>query len=414
MKTNRAPISVCTLSNGLKTIHIHYPAAAAGYCGLTVKTGSRDDGHATLGLAHFVEHTIFKGTKHRSASRITNRMEAVGGELSAYTTKEETVIYSVFPAGNLARAAELIADIATDSVFPTSEIDKEREVIADEIDSYLDMPSEAVADDFEDLIFAGSDLGHNILGTAESIKGIRSCTCREFLLRNYLAGNMVAFYCGAQPASSVMSTFERYFSVISPGTPSHSELTPRIIPPFSEIRHITSHQAHCVVGAVTPGLTDERRTVYAMLADMLGGPGMNSLLNVELRERRGLVYTVEASTSLFSDCGLLTVYFGCDPDDADKCMDITRRTITGLADKTLPDHKLDKVKKQFFGQLIVAADNKENSVLSAARAMLWRNHIMTDDETLQQINAITPDDIRLAASDLVNASSLAFMPYARR
>lgn len=411
MRIPSEKIVTATLSNGLRAVHLLLPVSAVGCTGLYVRAGSRDEDAARHGLAHFVEHTIFKGTSRRSASRIINRMEAVGGELNAYTTKEETVVYSTFPTGNLDRATELIADLATASVFPDDELDKERDVVADEIDSYLDSPADAVYDDFEDLLFAGSPLGHNILGTHKTVDTFDSADCRDFVARHYNAADMVAFYSGPVTASKVFANFERRFSTISSNrSNAQPAVIPPVVAPFSKCHIIPSHQAHYIVGARIDGYLSPRRAATALLSNILGGPGMNSLLNVELRERRGLVYSVEASTTLFSDCGLLTIYFGCDPCDARKCRAIVDRTINRIADNGISQRNLEAAKKQYLGQLVIASENRENSTLSAARQLLWRNRVITRSENEQMIADINRDDIIEAAQQLVSASSLVMTP----
>lgn len=402
-------ITLDTLSSGLKAIHIHYPGSSAAYCGIAIKAGSRNEDSHEHGLAHFVEHNIFKGTDHRRAAHIIKRMESVGGELNAYTTKEETVIYSVFPSGNLARAAELIGDLAAHSRFPISELNKERDVVADEIDSYLDSPSEAIFDDFEDHIFAGSSLGHNILGDIKSLRTFNSDSCLDFVHRNYRADNIVAFYCGGQSATSAFATLDKYFSVISnsnAGKPNNFT-TPKLLKPFDITKSISSHQAHCIIGARVPGYLNDARIPTALLANILGGPGMNSLLNVELREKRGLVYTVEASTSLFSDCGLLTIYFGCDHDDLNKCRELIDKTIKRLPD-TITTSRLEAAKKQYLGQLTVASENRESHLLAAARSTLWRGEPIADATVAQAIKDITLSDLHTAILPLYTPSTLTF------
>lgn len=408
---NRQQITVGTLSNGMRIVHISCPESPVGYCGVAVKAGSRDESADEYGLAHFVEHTIFKGTQRRRSSHIINRMESVGGELNAYTTKEETVVYSVFPNGNLARAAELIGDLTANSCFPDGELDKERDVVADEIDSYLDSPADAVYDDFEDLIFAGSPLGHNILGSVKSLKNFDSKSCRGFVSRYYHPRNMVAFYSGSQPVSSVFATFERYLAGIGNGAfeEKKSQQTPQVLPAFDRCHKIPTHQSHCIIGARIPGLMDDGSYAAVFLANLLGGPGMNSLLNVELRERRGLVYSVDASTSLFSDCGLLSIYFGCDPDDSAECREIIAKTVSTLSDR-LTRSKLAAAKKQYLGQMVVAADNRENFTLASARSLLWRDRIIDRSETEVAIRNMTADDILRAASSLLTPSVLQFSP----
>lgn len=395
----------------MPAVHISCPGSPVGYCGVVVKAGSRNELPGEFGLAHFVEHTIFKGTQRRRSSHIINRMESVGGELNAYTTKEETVVYSVFPKGNLARAAELIGDLTANSCFPGHELDKERDVVADEIDSYLDSPADAVYDDFEDLIFAGSSLGHNILGNVDSLKNFDSDACRGFIRKYYNPQNMVAFYSGSQSVSSVFATLDRYLVTVGNGISKTktSLQMPQILPPFYRCHNIPSHQSHCIIGGRIPGLMDGGRYAAVFLANLLGGPGMNSLLNVELRERRGLVYSVDASTSLFSDCGILTIYFGCDPGDSERCRDIVLKTVSNLSER-LTHSKLSAAKKQYLGQMIIATDNRENSTLSSARSLLWRGRIVSRHETESAINALTSEDVLEAANSLLTPSILLFSP----
>lgn len=406
----RSEITTTSLSNGMRALHIHCPRSAVEICGIYIKAGIRNELPAEHGLAHFVEHTLFKGTSKRRSSHIINRMEAVGGELNAYTTKEETVVYSIFPSGNLSRAAELIGDLCANSCFPDSELDKEREVVADEIDSYLDTPSEAIYDDFEDAIFAGSSLGHNILGSKESLRNFDSKACQEFVRRNYRADNMVAFYSGSRSASPVFKVLESNFSIICGGEGDMSGyVLPVMNAPFCIDHRIPTHQAHCLTGARVGSYLAEDRYATALLVNIMGGPGMNSLLNIEMRERRGLVYSVEAATALFSDSGLLTVYFGCDADDVERCRDIVTKTFSRLCEKLTPA-KLDAAKKQYLGQLVIASENRENRVLAAARSLLWRGEIIAPAVTESTIKELSADAILHAAEPMLSPSLLTFSP----
>lgn len=403
-------ISYDTLPCGMRLVHLHTPGAATAIAGITARVGSRDDGTESHGLAHLVEHTIFKGTSRRSPWHIINRMEAVGGELNAFTTKEETTVYSIYPAGNTARAAELIADLVQNSQFPTRELDKERQVIADEIDSYLDSPADAVYDDFDELLFAGSPLSHNILGDREAIARISSEVCRAYLHKYYTAANMVAFYSGSESAARVASTFGRFFA---PETGRANDVRKASVPsPEFDIRKtIDSHQDHNIIGARLPDMFDPSRYSFALLTNILGGPGMNSLLNVALRERRGLVYTVEASSVWYSDCGAFTVYFGCDPEDSSRCRRLVTDCIRGMADSdALSQRALDRAKRQYLGQLVVASDNRESSILGIARATLFHGRAALPSETATHINNITLDDIRHAAATLCRPSFLTLGP----
>lgn len=392
-------------------MHIHHRGSASALFGLVVGAGSADDGN-TAGLAHFVEHTIFKGTARRSSWHIINRMEAIGGELNAYTSKEETVVYSLFPGSNAARAVELIADLAINSRFPAAELDKEREVVLDEIDSYLDNPSEAIFDLFEERLLSPSPLAHNILGTRESVRALTSQDCRRFLESNYTTGNCVAFYSGPQTVGTVAPLVGRHFATMPAGEQSHAQKksdTPSSH--FETIENRPTHQAHVVTGVTTPGLYSDERYAVALLANITGGPGMNSLLNVDLRERRGLVYNVETTTAFFSTGGYMSVYFGCDPADMDRCNKICRQIFADIADgKTLTPRRLAAAKKQYLGQLAVASENRENTIVNAARATLFygrpaepaavRDHIMQLDST----------HLMSRAETFAQASLLAFLP----
>lgn len=393
-------VSLETCQNGLRMIHLHVPGCAVEYCGACVRVGSRDEEEDQYGLAHFVEHTIFKGTVHRSSWHIINRMEAVGGEINAYTTKEETVVYSAFPSGNLARAAELIADLISSSRFPEKELEKEREVVADEIDSYLDSPADAVFDDFEDLIFAGSDLGHNILGTKKALSGFSSVVCSEYLRKWYVPENMVVFYAGPRAASSVFPLLDRYFSVLQGEKPSDHRKVPSYVPPFRVLKPIDSHQCHTIMGARIGSMTSPERYATALFTNILGGPGMNSLLNVALRERRGLVYSVDATTGIFSDCGSLAVYYGCDPDDNERCREIVTETVKSVMDGFITPRRLEAARKQYKGQQIIAGENVENHILSIARRYLFTDEIISRAEMIEELNAVNCEDIVKIADSL--------------
>lgn len=394
-----------TLANGLRIVHRHSKSSVE-YCGVAVNVGSRDEKPEHYGLAHFVEHTIFKGTTHRRSWHIINRMEAVGGELNAYTTKEETMLYSVFPAGNLNRAIDLIADLVTSSQFPIAELDKEREVVADEINSYLDSPSEAIFDDFEDLIFNGSSLGHNILGTTDSIATFSSDVCREYLARYYTAPNMVFFYMGSERPSKVIKIVEKYFIALSHQLAPINRITPTNVNTFDIKRELGNHQCHTIIGAPISGMYSEQRYPIALLTNIIGGPGMNSLLNISLRERRGLVYTVEASSAMFTDCGAFAVYFGCDHDDLNRCRRLVMNQFDALASNTLSTKQIEAAKKQYLGQLIVASENREQAAITTGRSMLYHNRVTSPNEILEHINAITPEQIRQIAESIAHHASV--------
>ncbi len=388
-----------TLPNGLRLVHCAIRSHAE-YCGLAVRAGSRDEMSDNYGIAHFVEHTIFKGTDRRRPWHIINRMEAVGGELNAYTSEEVTMIYSAFPKGNLSRAVELIADLVANSRFPEKELEKERDVVLDEISSYLDSPADAIFDDFNDLIFAGSPLGHNILGTTATIKSFTSASCREFLDRHYTPGNMVMFYFGPTSPAKVEAVALRYLGHLDHPTITTGTTPPPINPVFDIVRPLSTHQCHTVVGARIPGLFGDPDRVYGLLTNIIGGPCMNSLLNVELRERRGYVYSVDSYTSMFSDCGLFTVYFGCDEEHLASCRRIIFNTLDRLASESMSRRVLEAAKKQYLGQAVVAAENREQSAISIGRATLFHGSVLPAAELKERIMSITPGALRQAAEAL--------------
>lgn len=401
-------VKTATLPNGLKIVHLHIPRTPAAYFGIAVRAGSSDEIlPEEAGLAHFVEHTLFKGTAKRTSWHIINRMESVGGELNAFTTKEDTVIYSSFPKGALARAVELITDLILNSRFPKKEIDKEREVVCDEINSYLDSPADAVYDDFEDLLYAGTPLGHNILGTTESVRAIDSAMCHNWLRRNYTASNMVAFYAGSVSWESFLHRVTPQLMAIEPGAKRvGAAIIYRQKSPFTEIKSVDSHQAHTVMGRMLPRLELKDRVTMAFVTNILGGPGMNSVFNIAMRERRGLVYTVESGLSNWNGTSMFTTYFGTDPHDNEKCIDIVNEHIERLASERMSQRRLAAAKKQYEGQLVLSRANIENRIIGMARSLLLYGKLFTEAEMKELIAGISPEDIMCCASSLLPLSSL--------
>lgn len=399
-------IRYSTLSNGMRLV-ARATSLPVEHCGVIINAGSRDEGPELHGLAHFVEHTIFKGTGSHKAAYVRDRMELVGGELNAYTTKEETAIYSTFPAGHLNRALALIAEMVTDANFPDTELSKEKLVVGEEIDTYLDTPSDAIFDDFEEIVYEGSPLAHNILGTRESLARFTSADCRRWLEERFTPGRMVFFYSGPTDPEKVFNLADKYFRGLNRPDTALDRAIPPVNAPFERINDSReSFQAHTIIGTRIPGLLDPGRLDVALLANILGGPGMNSLLNVALRERYGLVYSIDASTSLMSDNGLLTIYFGCDPDDVKRCLRLTERVINSLTDTAISERKLEAAKRQFIGQLTVGSVNSEQVAISMGRSVLYRGYARTLSETIEGINTITPESLLSAAQALRHSSRL--------
>lgn len=395
---------ISTLSNGMR-VAVRQTNSLVSYIGIAVNAGSRDELPEHDGLAHFVEHTIFKGTKKRRSWHISNRMESIGGELNAYTSKEETLIYTNAPSGNARRAIELLADIVANSRFPTRETDMERDVVIEEINSYLDSPSDSVFDEFEELAYAESGLAHNILGNPESVRSLSPTDCRAFLDRWYVPANMTAYIADPGSPAKMIALMERYFGKLHNPAPIHNRILPPPCGGFDEVRDRHGHQAHTIVGFRIFGRKDPRRYALSLLNNALGGPCMNSRLNQELREKRGLVYTVDSSVGLLSDTGLMQIYFGCDPEATDKCLGIVRREIERFASHLLPERTFEAIRRQYRGQLTVGSDNRENMAMSMAKSLLYYGEIHDVTTITERIANVTRSDFRdiaeiLAASPL--------------
>lgn len=388
---------IFSLANGIR-VGIAHTDGDVSYIGVVAHAGSRNDPENHEGLAHFVEHTVFKGTQRRSSWAISNRMEEIGGEINAYTSKEETMIYTNAPAGYEPRALELIADLIKNASFPKQEIDKERDVIIEEIYSYRDSPADSVFDEFEELAYCGSPLAHNILGTPESVKGISGEEARRFISDWYTPENMVIYCCSPLNIDKAIRLVDKYFGDLSfPTIPVTNETIPDV-PLFNETRKRDNHQANTVAGTRIFGRTDSRRFPLFLFNNYLGGPCMNSRLNLELRERRGLVYTVESNISLLSDTGLFTVFFGSDEGTVKKCMNIIEREILKLADKKMSDRTFNKIRNQYCGQLTVSSANIETRAMSIAKSILYYNNIFDISDMRNNIQSVSPEDFRNIAT----------------
>lgn len=357
------------LKNGLKIIHQQVPNKAA-YCGLIIGVGTRDESEDEEGIAHFIEHVIFKGTEKRKAYHISSRIEDVGGELNAYTTKEDTCIYASFLAKDYERALELFSDLVFHSVFPEKEIEKEKEVVIDEINSYKDSPGELIYDDFEELIYNGYPIGRNILGSEEAVRGITREKILSFVKRNYKPGRMVISSIGDIPFGKLVRMIEKHFGGIDVDKTQLVRLKPEIYVPRSEEVNLETYQNHCIIGNIAYDYTQENRLALSLLIDILGGTGMNSRLNLNIREKYGLAYNVEASYTPYSDTGVFTVYFGCDARDIEKCLRLCRREMALLCEAPLGQMQLRKAKTQMIGQMTLSSENYENMMLSIGKSFL--------------------------------------------
>lgn len=391
--------NIHTLANGLRIIHAPSPTQVV-YCGYAIDAGTRDEADNEQGLAHFVEHLIFKGTQKRRAWHILNRMEHVGGDLNAYTNKEETVIYSTFLAGHFSRALELMTDIVFHSTFPPHEIEKEVDVILDEIQSYEDTPSELIFDEFEEIVFKNHPLGRNILGDPERLKSFRTEDALRWVQKYYRPTNMVFFVQGNIPFKKVVREVEAATSDMPFMQTDKQRFSLPVYEPCRIVRRKDTHQAHVMLGSRSYPAFDERRTGLYLLNNLLGGPGMNSRLNVSLRERKGLVYTVESNLVSYTDTGTFSVYFGCDPKDVNTCIRLVRKELRRLCEQPLSPVQLKAAQKQIIGQIAVASDNFENQALDMGKTFLHYNKYESQDAVFRRIEALTSEPLQQIAREM--------------
>ena len=430
-----------TLGNGLRVILLPTRSRVV-YCGYAIAAGSRHEEPGEEGLAHFCEHLTFKGTEHRSALQILNSLERVGGDLNAFTNKEHTVYYAMVMQQHLGRAIDLLTDIVFASTYPQAEIDKEVEVVCDEIESYNDSPAELIYDEFENLLFNNHPLGHAILGEAKQLHTYTTADALRFARRHYRPDNAVFFvsadvtmkqlvrmtearmegvrefegtgvrgYEGARLPSGLPS------QNISALPPQHNPgLSAQDIPDLSSasreiIRHRGTHQAHVVVGCPAFNMHDDRRIALFLLNNILGGPAMNSRLNLALRERRGLVYTVESSMATYSDTGVWTTYFGCDTKDVKRCLRLVRHELDRLMERPLSESQLRAAKRQLIGQLTIATDNRENFTIDVAKNYLYGGWEKDIDQLLAKIEALTAQQLHEVACLLFTEQRMTTLAY---
>lgn len=381
------------------------------YCGVIVNVGSRDENEEEQGMAHFIEHMLFKGTNKRRSSQIINRLEDVGGELNAYTSKEETVIYAGFLSEYTERSIELIADLVQNSTFPQSELEKEVLVIQDEIQSYNDSPSELIYDDFEEMLFDSNPMAHNVLGKNENLNSFTSKKALTFYHTFYQPENMVFFSSGSTNLKKIIKWVEKYFNFQQNSNGNHARIAPAVAEKEQKTVTRDTHQMHCLMGGRAYDINHPERMTLYLLNNILGGPGMNSLLNLSLRERNGLVYNVESSVQTFTDCGWWGVYFGTYPENAEKCERLVRKELTKLCEVKIPDHKLKKYKLQLMGQLAIAAENKESLALSLGKSYLRFGKFDSNEKVRQEIEGITSDRLLQVARDIFEPIKLTVLKY---
>ena len=390
-----------TLENGLRIIHLPSNSQVV-YCGYDIAAGTRNELSGEEGLAHFCEHMSFKGTARRNAIQIINAIEGLGGELNAFTNKEDTVYYAVISKEHFSEAVNVLTDIVFHSQYPQHEIDKEVEVICDEIESYNDSPAELIYDEFENLLFEGHPLGHNILGNAEQLRTYTTADALRFVRRNYRPEKMVFFVYGDIDFKRLCKSLEHLMpesSSPSSPDPASPALVTRKKAQFIE-QNRSTHQAHVMTGCQAYAYTDPRRMTLYLLNNILGGPGMNARLNLSLRERHGLVYTVESTMATYGDTGIWSIYFGCDHHDVNHCRRLVRHELDRLMQKPLSQQQLIAAKRQLKGQLAIACDNREQFALDFGRSYLHHGHERDLETLYQRIDAITAEELQSIACDL--------------
>ncbi len=373
---------------------LHIPTKSdVVYCGVIANTGTRDELQNEHGMAHLLEHLFFKGTKKRSQYQVMNCLETVGGELNAYTTKEETVVYSIALKRDFSRAVDLIMDIIFNSTINEDELQKEKEVVKDEIDSYLDAPAESIIDDLEEVLFDRTSLGRNILGTKDSLDLITSDKLIDFYKRCYTTDELLFFSMGDFTVSYVEKLVGKYISHIVPSTREFARVSPaEYIPKKMEIIRNTA-QAHCVIGGRAPSISEDEKYAFFLLNNILGGPNMTSKLNMSLREKNALVYQVDSQYQTYSDTGLWYVYLGTDHEDLSKAKRLVYKEMNKLIDTEISQSLLNRSKRQIIGQLILSQENRENTILSSAKQFMAFNKVSDIEEVKEKYMAVTAKEV---------------------
>lgn len=414
-------IETFTFDNGLRIVAA--PSATdVVYCGIVVDAGTRDELPGEEGMAHFTEHLTFKGTHRRRAWHILNRMETVGGDLNAYTAKEETVYYCTFLKQHFSRAVDLLFDVVLNSTYPQAEMDKEVEVVIDEIESYNDSPSELIYDEFENLVFQNHPLGHSILGNADALRKMKSEDIHRFTQRLYQPSNMVFYVLGNVPMKRILAEVEKALRAC------HDDVKGRAVPsnPLRGVETASdgqslqggevvlkkdTHQAHVIMGTRGFSATDPRHLHLYLLNNILGGPGMNSRFNLALRERNGLVYTVESVSSCYTDSGLWSVYFGCDPHDVGRCKKLVLKELSRLTDAPLSASSLAAAKRQLIGQIGVSFDAFESVAIGMAKRFLHYGHTQTCEELCRKVEALTAEELYQTACEVFKPERMLTLVY---
>ena len=403
-----------TLPNGIRIVHHPYSSSEVAHCGLMVNAGTRDEPAGKEGLAHFIEHLLFKGTKKRRSYHILSRMEIIGGELNAYTTKEETAIYSTFMAPYLSRALELIYDVVYHSTFPEKELEKEKEVVLDEIASYQDSPQEQIYDDFEGQVFHKHPLGKPILGTTKTVKSFQKEDIQEFIKKNYQPHRIAIAVAGNYPFQKVVNTVARYFDDIPAGVNNYRKPSAMDYNPLEKSIAKDTYQAHCIIGNVAYSYSHPKRTAMALLNNILGGPGMNSRLNLSIREKYGFTYNIDSSYQPYSDSGVFSIYLGTDSKALNKSINLVHKELKKLREKKLGVLQMRQARQQLIGQIALGRESKASLMLSASKYLLNFNKVDTLSDINKRIEAVTPDDLLEIANEVFDPAEISSLIFNSR
>jgi predicted Zn-dependent peptidase len=399
-----------TLENGIRLVHYPIPGLVA-HCGIVINTGSRDEKEEEHGMAHFIEHMLFKGTKKRKAYHILSRLEDVGGELNAYTTKEETAVHASFLKEDYERAMELISDIVANSIYPEKEIEKEQDVVIEEINSYQDSPGELIFDDFEELVFSNQAIGRNILGTPESVKSITRKKIQSFISNNYNAEEIVFCSVGNISSERIIKLFQKYFSAMPFGRKKARQSNPGIYKPSKLIKEKDTYQNHCIIGNKAYDLKNENRLGMFLLNNILGGQGLNSRLNLVLREKNGLAYNVESNYSPYFDTGIFSIYFGTDAKTLDRSIDLTLAELKKLRTEKLGAIQLSKARNQMKGYLARGYENHESLMLNLGKSMIVFGKVESFEYLSRKIDELNSQHLLEIANDIFEPSKLSTLIY---
>lgn len=398
------------LPNGLRFVHKRVKSAVA-YCGLTINAGTRDELEHEHGMAHFLEHVLFKGTKTRSSLKIATMLESQGGDLNAFTAKEETAVHAVVLRSDLSKAFDVISDIVFSSTFPPAELEKEKDVVRDEINLYRDSPSEAIFDEFEELLFPSSSLGRSILGSAGSLRTFSAQRVRSFVNRCYTTDRMVFSSVGSFGVERVAKLADKYFAQ-RPRSSAQSKRAPApAYSAFSKTCKKSTHQAHCLLGNRTFGYTHGSRFALYLLVNMLGGPSQNSRLSLALRETHGLAYGVEVASTLYSDCGAATIYFGTEKSAVEKCLSVVNGELEKIRSGKLTAAQLNRAKKQLLGQIAIGSESNEQAMLGMGKSLLVYGKIDSSREVEEHIRAVTAEQVQALACEVFNPKSMSALIY---